>query len=217
MAWWRSALALAIGLAIVSIPFVHYRHVYQTEHRFREVSAGRFYRAGQMSADVLRHKLREHRIRLVVNLQDEHPDPLLPSGYWDAPHVTESRVCAEEGARFVVLRFGNGRDRVPRTAAGPANRPGVIDDFLALCDDPANYPILVHCWAGRHRTGLLTAVYRMEYEGWPVADAARELRANGFGDRNATTANDYVLQYLYLYEPRARGPRPSAGGGRQPN
>jgi hypothetical protein len=51
----------------------------------------------------------------------------------------------------------------------------------------------------------LTAVYRMEYEGWPVADAARELRANGYGDRKATTANDYILEYLYQYQPRGRG------------
>ena len=79
-----------------------------------------------------------------------------------------------------------------------------IDDFLKLCDDPANYPILIHCMAGLHRTGALTAVYRMEYEGWSVADAMRELRANGYGDRKATTANDYIYEYLYLYQPRSR-------------
>ena len=78
----------------------------------------------------------------------------------------------------------------------------MIDDFLKICDDPANYPILIHCMAGLHRTGALTAVYRMEYEGWSVADAVRELRANGYGDRKATKANDYIYEYLFLYQPR---------------
>jgi hypothetical protein len=40
-----------------------------------------------------------------------------------------------------------------------------------------------------------------------VADAMRELRANGYGDRKATTANDYIYEYLYLYRPREKQTR----------
>ena len=58
----------------------------------------------------------------------------------------------------------------------------------------------------------MTAVYRMEYEGWSPADAVRELRANGYGDRKATTANDYIYEYLYQYKPRAGGQRSDARG-----
>jgi tyrosine-protein phosphatase SIW14 len=203
--WLKWVLAGAITTAVVGVPVVYYRMGYSTEKRFREVTPGRFYRGGQMSADALRAKIREHRIKTVINLQDEYPDPLLSTGYWDEPHVPESRVCAEEGAKFVFLSFAGDRGLLPRNEATPANRPKVIDDFLRLCDDPGNYPILIHCMAGLHRTGALTAVYRMEYEGWPVADAVRELRANGYGDRKATTANDYIYEYLYLYQPRSKG------------
>ena len=193
---------MAIG--IVMVPILHYRAVYNGEKRFREVAPGKFYRCGQMSADGFRKKLREHQIKLVINLQDEYPDPLLSNGYWDSPHIPESQVCEQEDARLVFLTFAGTRGLLARNEATPTNRPKVIDDFLELCDDPGNYPILIHCMAGLHRTGALTAVYRMEYEGWSVADAVRELRANGYGDRKATQANDYIYEYLFQYQPRNR-------------
>jgi tyrosine-protein phosphatase SIW14 len=200
----RWLLGAVLATLIVAVPAVRYRAIYSTEKRFREVTPGRFYRCGQLSADAFRKQIREHGIKLVINLQDEEPDPLLPDGYWDKPHVRESQVCADEGAKFVLLSWAGNRGLLARNQASPTRRPAVIDDFLKLCDDPNNYPILIHCMAGLHRTGALTAVYRMEYEGWPVADAVRELRANGYGDRKATKANDYIYEYLYLYQPRAK-------------
>jgi protein tyrosine/serine phosphatase len=67
----------------------------------------------------------------------------------------------------------------------------------------------LHCKAGLHRTGVLTAVYRMEYEGWSPQQALAELKANGFGDSKATSANDYIVQYILAYRPRTsdRGTR----------
>ena len=59
--------------------------------------------------------------------------------------------------------------------------------------------MLIHCKAGLHRTGILTAVYRMEYEGWTPAQAYRELKAHGFGDWACTSANDYVNEYVLQY------------------
>lgn len=211
----RFVLAFLIGAAVLSVPVVYYRVVYEKEKRFREVSPGRFYRCGQMTADGFRAKLHEHKIKLVINLQDEYPDPLLPSGYWDSPHILESQVCKEEGVKYALLTWAGERGLLARNEATPEHRPQVIDDFLKLCDDPGNYPILIHCLAGLHRTGVLTAVYRMEYEGWSPAEAMRELRANGYGDRKATTANDYILEYLYQYRPRAQG-RDQASGFRSP-
>ncbi len=32
--------------------------------------------------------------------------------------------------------------------------------FLAIVNDPANQPVFVHCHVGRHRTGVMTAIYR---------------------------------------------------------
>jgi hypothetical protein len=91
---------------------------------------------------------------------------------------------------------------LPARNVAHLEHPRVIDEFLRVCDDPASYPILLHCKAGLHRTGLLTAIYRIEYELWNTADALRELRANGFGDSAATSANDYVYAFLAVYQPR---------------
>jgi tyrosine-protein phosphatase SIW14 len=201
--WLRWGLGIAIVAAIVAIPTIRYRMIYSNEKRFRVVSEGNFYRCGQMTADGFRKKLREHQIKLVINLQDEHPDPMLSEGYWDKPYVRESQICNEEGAEFVFLSFAEDRGLLPRNAASLDKRPSVIDEFLSVCDKHKGQPILIHCMAGLHRTGLLTAIYRLEYEGWTVAEAVRELRANGFGDRKCTTANDYIYEYLYLYQPRS--------------
>ena len=50
----------------------------------------------------------------------------------------------------------------------------------------------------------MTAVYRMEYNGWTSAEAMGELKANGFGDFAANAANDYITQYVLTYRPRSQ-------------
>jgi len=47
--------------------------------------------------------------------------------------------------------------------------------FLDLVNDPANLPVYVHCKGGRHRTGTLTAVYRMANDGWTPERAYDEM------------------------------------------
>src|SRR5262249_61151456 len=123
-------------------------------------------------------------------------------GAWafgDRHTVRETAVCRDLGVRYVHLEpdlCGNRTD--------PRARPRVIDDFLAVMDDPANRPVLLHCKAGLHRTGLLVAVYRMEYEGWSQQAAVRELKANGFGVFACDTSNDYLVQYIQAYRPRKK-------------
>jgi protein tyrosine/serine phosphatase len=60
--------------------------------------------------------------------------------------------------------------------------------------------VLIHCRAGLHRTGVMTAVYRMEYEGWTPGQAIEDLKANGFGEWPCTAANDYITQYILSYK-----------------
>jgi tyrosine-protein phosphatase SIW14 len=124
--------------------------------------------------------------------------------------VLESELCRQCGVRYIALD-GGVLDHPDDT---PDGRPKVIDDFLAICDDPANHPILVHCKAGLHRTGLLTAVYRMEYEKRSQGEVVREMLANGFGTFGATDGNAYLDRLIRPYQAgvRRRVPK-SAGGG----
>jgi uncharacterized protein (TIGR01244 family) len=54
--------------------------------------------------------------------------------------------------------------------------------FLSLVNDPANGPVYVHCKGGRHRTGALTAVYRITHDGWNADQAWDEMKRYDFND-----------------------------------
>lgn len=181
---------------VVGAPLAYYRSSYSQAKRVRIVTPGRFYRSGQMQADALRQFIHDHGIRTVINLQNETPDPNVGNGQM------ESQVCAEMGARYVFLP----PDLIDRYRI-PKERPATIDQYLQILDDPNAYPVLLHCKAGLHRTGVLTALYRMEYEGWTLQEAHDELLRNGFGRTQATVRNDYIQQYLVTYKPRG-GPKP---------
>lgn len=56
------------------------------------------------------------------------------------------------------------------------------EHFLSLVNDPANGPVYVHCKGGRHRTGALTAVYRITHDGWTAKQAFDEMKKYDFDD-----------------------------------
>jgi len=65
--------------------------------------------------------------------------------------------------------------RIPMTTSDrPA--PAAIAQFLKLVNDPANQPVYVHCQGGRHRTGAMTAVYRITQDGWTADRAYAEMK-----------------------------------------
>ena len=65
-------------------------------------------------------------------------------------------------------------------------------------DDPANYPVLVHCYAGIHRTGTMCAVFRMDYQGWTNDEAMNEMRTFGY---SMLDDHEDILSYLTRYHP----------------
>jgi protein tyrosine/serine phosphatase len=42
-------------------------------------------------------------------------------------------------------------------------------------------PILIHCWHGSDRTGAVSALYRIVFQGWSKEDAVAELKNGGYG------------------------------------
>jgi protein tyrosine/serine phosphatase len=69
--------------------------------------------------------------------------------------------------------------RIPMTTS---DRPAdaAVAQFLQIVNDPANQPVYVHCQGGRHRTGVMTAVYRMTQDGWDADRAYDEMKAYRF-------------------------------------
>ncbi len=216
----RWVLATFVVLVAIAPPYAYFRHLYNHTKRFREVTPGRFYRSGQMTADGLRQISARHKIKTVINLQHEAPDPLLPDYYMGEGKIRESELCRELGIKYILLTPDVIPPGLPIDCVPP-----VAEEFLALLDDESNYPILLHCKAGLHRTGRLTAIYRMEYMDWSQGEALRELRANGYGFRMASEADQYIIQFLKNYVPRkdrvasvpvAPAPRPAPARAPRP-
>jgi tyrosine-protein phosphatase SIW14 len=201
----RWVLVAAVVVVVGVVPVVYYRSVYAYAKRLREVDPGRLYRSGQMTAEGFTDAVRRYGIRTIINVQDEYPDPDLDQSFWGTGTIKERALCERLGVRYIHLS----PDLVSRRLVEVC-RPAVIEEFLAVMDDPASYPVLLHCHAGLHRTGVLAAVYRMEYQGWTPAAAWQEMRAHGFGPWVGTAANDYVAQYVLNYR---RGVRRPAGHG----
>ncbi|HEV2802472.1 MAG TPA: tyrosine-protein phosphatase [Pyrinomonadaceae bacterium] len=58
-----------------------------------------------------------------------------------------------------------------------------IEAFLKLANDPETGTFYVHCAGGRHRTGVMGAVYRFTKYGWNYEQVYREMKAYDFYSR----------------------------------
>lgn len=114
----------------------------------------------------------------------------------EQPMATDYADLASLGVKLVICLSGAGEtrpdERAQVEAAGmrfvemPMNvhvapTPLQISTFLSLVDDPANQPVFVHCVGGRHRTGVMTAVYRMVHDGISGPDAFKEMKQFRYG------------------------------------
>jgi protein tyrosine/serine phosphatase len=68
--------------------------------------------------------------------------------------------------------------------------------FLNIVNNSANWPVYVHCKGGRHRTGALTAVYRITRDGWTADQAYEEMKEYDFND---SLFGGPVAQKKYVY------------------
>jgi hypothetical protein len=194
----RCLLGGAIAVLVTVVPFVFYRWEYTHNKRLREVVPGRIYRSGQMTAGGFAEAVERLHIRAVLNLQDEYPDPEISEGYFTGASVAESELCRRLGVRYLYLA----PDLLPHRQA-VTHHPVAIDKLREILADPGNLPLLIHCRAGLHRTGVLVGVYRMSYQSWSPGEAIREMKANGFGIWPCTSANEYIAQYILKYHPEA--------------
>ncbi len=87
-----------------------------------------------------------------------------------------------------------------------------VSKFLQSANDADNWPIFVHCAGGRHRTGAMTAVYRVTMENWNVERAYDEMKDYDFYTRWGHKAMKTFV-FDYAKELVARKARPVAADG----
>ena len=57
----------------------------------------------------------------------------------------------------------------------------VVEAMRSIRAAEQDGPVLLHCLHGADRTGMMTAMYRMLYQGWPRDKAIDELKNGGYG------------------------------------
>jgi protein tyrosine/serine phosphatase len=154
-------------------------------------------RAPQPDADDLQDLHAEFGVRTVLNIRGDRAGEAVD---W---YEEERRGVEAIGAQWRHMKISGTR----------APSPEQVSEFFDLVEDPDAWPILVHCQGGIHRTGLLSALYRIQYQGWSGEDAVEEMEDNHF---NWTTRDrDALKRYLWAYQPDASRaiPRTAATGG----
>ena len=93
--------------------------------------------------------------------------------------VIDLQSDGKEREKGLVEQAGMSFYRIPLTTT---ERPSdsAVKQFLVLVNDPAKQPVYVHCAGGQHRTGVMTAVYRMTKYGWTEDKAYDEMKQYKF-------------------------------------
>ncbi|MEP7337266.1 MAG: tyrosine-protein phosphatase, partial [Acidobacteriota bacterium] len=119
-----------------------------------------FYYRGAQPKDEEYQQLANLGVKTVVDLRDDAKD--------------YAKTQAEKaGLTYINLPMSD--KNYPAT--------GAAEKFLSIVNDKANWPLYVHCAGGRHRTGAMTAVFRMDMEGWNVTRAYEEMKDYDFYTR----------------------------------
>jgi len=112
-------------------------------------------------------------VKTVIDLQVDGPS-------------SEAGIVKSAGMNF--YRIGMTTSAAPTAAQ--------VEQFLKIVNDPANQPVFVHCAGGRHRTGTMTAVYRMTNDGWDAGKAYSEMKQYHFeGWPDHPVLRGYVMAY----------------------
>lgn len=144
-----------------------------------------YYRGSQPLADHY-SELKRMGIKTVIDLRQDR--------------LNES----EHLARAAGLQYIN----IPLTTKRAATSEQT-EYFLRLVNDRENWPVFVHCKGGRHRTGEMTAIYRITQDGWSAEQAYVEMKKYDFEDSffYPRSLKKYVFSYYERFA-EAKVPKP---------
>lgn len=130
------------------------------------------------------------------------------------PKEEDYKALAELGIKTIIDLTDNSREyeQPAVEAAGMryVNIPMVdksypsieqVKEFLKVVDDPETGKFFVHCAGGRHRTGVVGAVYRFHKDNWTLEQVMAEMEqydfSSGFGHGKQ---KDFVKDYWQQFE-----------------
>lgn len=146
---------LLMGCATLLLLLAGFYGYLQLSNNFHEVEPGLYYRSAQLNPDELQRIIKQHGIRSVLNLRGKNTG----TPWYD------SEIVAAAGSGVTHLDYAI-------SARNPVSLKQISEIQAMIAQAPK--PILVHCWDGADRTGLITAVYRLS-RGADVDIADQEL------------------------------------------
>ena len=142
---------------------------------------GRFFRGGQPKEGEYQ-ELAALGITTVIDLQDN------PTNY-------EKRDVEALGMKYINIPMSD--TSYPESAK--------IEQFLKLVNDPSTGKFFVHCAGGRHRTGVMGAVYRFNHYNWNYDQVYAEMKKYDFYTRwGHGKMKDFVQDYAASFQNRAQ-------------
>lgn len=115
-------------------------------------------------------ELKKMGIKTIINLRQHHTD------------------------KKMIVGMGFNYFNIPTSTTKPDRTR--YQKALSIMDNPAMWPVFVHCQHGADRTGSAVALYRVTIQKWETEEAIRELREGGYGHH--TMFKD-IIQFIRNY------------------
>lgn len=181
----KKIIGIAIGVIIL---FFVGKQIYDMNinHNFETITDGKVYKSGVIPPDEIPDYVKKYHIKSIVDLRfpgtgDDVNNPEIPS------ELTAEKLAVAKIAG--VNYFNNGSDQVPKQEN--------LNSFFKIMDNPANYPVLIHCYHGIGRAEMYSAIYRIEYENFTNEQARKGVRTiirwSSFDD--GTPKGEYLKAY----------------------
>ncbi len=150
-------LAMASAWAALVVGGIALTTYHRPLARLHAVVPGRIYISAMPTYRGLEIEQKRLGFRTIINLFDEASSQASPR------HPDELRFVREHGLRYL----GSPSDGLESDR--------FLDETLEVAQDPAAWPILVHCHGCMDRSPAWMGLYRFLIEGKPLADALREI------------------------------------------
>jgi protein tyrosine/serine phosphatase len=101
----------------------------------------------------------------------------------------ERDVVESHGMRYVHIPMS--------TRRAPTDQE--LATFLRVVNEAGSQPVYVHCVGGKHRTGVMTAVYRMTRDGLSGEQAFKEMKQFKYGP---DFLHPEFKRFVYEFDPK---------------
>ena len=135
--------------------------VVHKQFNFHIVSPG-VWRSSQPNEESI-NRMKEHGLKTIINLRR---DELV------------NRWERELAAKFSINYYN-----FPMSAGIKQDKKKLLE-ILRIINEPSNQPVLIHCHAGKDRTGLVSSLYKLKFTNAKFDDVHKEMLMYGYDEES---------------------------------